>query len=146
MHSQPFLVETDGISRILIVDDDRIALAGLQTALAFRFPGMRIDSAHSVREALAKLDAAQYAAILTDLQMPGGSGLDLLQQIGQSNRGAPVLVMSGDLDGPTASTVLEHGACGLLTKPIDRDVLTSAITEAFRLRRANVLPAPWGTA
>ena len=146
MHSQPFSAETDGISRILIVDDDPVGLTGLQTALAFRFPGLRIDSADSVKEALAKLDAAEYAVILTDLRMPGGSGLDLLQQIGQSHRGTPALVMSGDLDGPTASTVLEHGACAALTKPSDRDVLTSAITEGLRLRRANVLPAPRGTA
>ena len=67
MHSQPVSAETDDISRILIVDDDHVALAGLQTALAFRFPGLRIDSAHSVKEALAELDAAQYAVILTDL-------------------------------------------------------------------------------
>ena len=131
---------------ILMVDDDPMALADLQTALAFRFPGLRIDSAHSVKEALAKLDATQYAVILTDLWMPGGSGLNLLEQIRHSHQGTPALVMSGDLDGLTASRLLQQGACAVVTKPLDRDLLTNAITEALRLRRANVLPAPRATA
>ena len=44
IYSQPFLAKTDGVSRILIVDDEPSTVAGLQTALGFRFPDLHIDS------------------------------------------------------------------------------------------------------
>ena len=132
IHAHPFPAKTDGVSRILIVDDELSTVAGLQTALAFRFPDLHIDSACSVKEALAKLQTARYAVILTDLRMPGGSGLDLLQAICRSHPRTAVLVMSGHLDAPTASSVLEQGACAVLRKPLEREALMSAVTEALR--------------
>ena len=146
MDALSFLRETDGASHILIFDDDPTTLDRLRSALAFRFPDVGIASACCVTEAVARIRAAHYnshrhRSSEAGWLWPASAPLctPVLSRGGRAGR-----VRSQD--AATASTALEQGACALLTKSSDRDVLTSAITEAFRLRRANVLPAPWGTA
>ena len=135
-HSPPLLRETRGGPRILLVDDDVATLDGLRRAVTFRFPELNIDVARSMTEAVARIRVADYAVILTDVRMPGGSGLELLQHIRRSCPGVAVLIMSGRLDPALASTARAQGAYAVLSKPFNRDVLSRTITQALRLRGA----------
>ncbi len=67
----PFLSRTGSGSRILLADDDLTTFDGLRSAVAFRSPDLSIDLASSVTEAVARIRVSHYAAIVTDLWMPG---------------------------------------------------------------------------
>ena len=133
------LSEIRGGSRILLVDDDVATLDALRRTVALRFPALRIDVASSVTKAVARLRVPPYAAIVTDLRMPVGSGLELLQHARRCSPDVAVPIVSGHLDEAIASIVRDQGACAVLSKPLDREVLTRAITEALR-SRANEIP------
>ena len=118
---------------ILVVDDEknqRETVAGILTDM-----GHEVLQAADAAAALEQLEGRPVDLILTDLRMPGGSGVELLKQSRQKRPDVAVVLMTafGTID--TAVQAMRAGASDFLTKPIDLDQLEMVVTRTLKLRR-----------
>jgi CheY-like chemotaxis protein len=112
----------DGRGRILLVDDDRQSLEMLSEYLADE--GYTVETAPDGLSALAKLSAFHADVVVTDLEMPGMDGLELIRLIEARYPGRPTVLVTArdDADLPAALAAGTHpGAC--MRKPIDLEDL-----------------------
>jgi two-component system response regulator HydG len=119
--------------RVLIVDDEQSMCELLQTALQLR----GIDAAWytSAEEAFQALKAADYDVVLTDLKMPGVSGLELCELIAANRPDVPVVVMTAFGSMETAVAAIRVGAYDFITKPIEMDMLALTLQRAIAHRQ-----------
>lgn len=105
------------IKDILIVDDDTLVCDSLREMLTLE--GYKVDTALNATAALAKMKDTSFPLILSDIQMPGMNGLDLLKEIKGLNSEALVVFITGHghIDG--AVEAIKLGAYDYITKPID---------------------------
>jgi CheY-like chemotaxis protein len=118
--------------RILVVDDesDIEMLFKQQFRRELREGRFVLDFAASGDEALAKMKANgadSLILLVSDINMPGMSGLDLLVRIKEDRPDLPVLMITAYGDASTRRVALERGADGLLTKPLDFSALRAEI-------------------
>jgi CheY-like chemotaxis protein len=118
--------------RILVVDDeaDVEALFRQQFRREIRDGHFRMDFARSATEALqliGTLAGETLILILSDINMPGMSGLNLLPKVRAARPDVPVIMITAYGDAETKRKVLEGGAEALFTKPIDFGVLRNDI-------------------
>lgn len=116
---------------VLLVDDEPDILELLELALLKM--GLKVDTAGNVREALAKLTACRYDLCLTDMRMPDGDGLQVVQHIMQNNLDVPVAVITAHGNMENAVTALKAGAFDYLAKPVSLDQLRALVKSALRL-------------
>ena len=117
---------------ILVVDDepDVEALFRQQFRRDLRASRFAMEFAQSAPAALQKIDSAGDASlilILSDINMPGMTGLDLLPKAKAARPDVPVIMITAYGDAETKRRALENGAEGLLTKPIDFGALRNEI-------------------
>lgn len=118
--------------RILVVDDSELTCQQLSRILAR--PDRRIKVAHDGTTALEWLVDGNFSLVLTDLCLPGVSGLDLIREVHQ--RGLPVttLVITGNASIDTAVEAMKLGATDYLMKPIDPVHLNLVVDQALKDR------------
>ncbi len=115
--------------KVLVVDDE-VKNAEL-TAADLRDAGHDADYVRGGNEALKKLEASRYDAVITDLRMPAPDGMALLDQIKQRWPGIVVIMMTAYAHLDTARTALKHGAWDYVEKEGDfTDVLVRALADA----------------
>ena len=119
--------------RILIVDDDANTLA--QLARAFRMEGLEALIADSAERALELLRREKLDAVVSDVVMPGTSGLQLLDAIGRERPELPVVLVSGQATIEMAVQATRSGAVDFLEKPVSAQKLLLTVENAVRLRR-----------
>jgi signal transduction histidine kinase len=121
---------------VLVVEDDD--LVGNALAISLRRVGFEVAVTRGVEEALAAYDLAPADVVVTDLLMPGGSGLDLLKALDLRDPLVPVIIVTGDTSlQPAAEAVREH-AFDYLTKPVSREQLVSTVARAIDSRRQHL--------
>jgi len=119
--------------RVLIADDN---VALLETcAEVLEDAGFDVQTAVDGREALNCLGQADFEAVVSDIQMPGLDGLQLLRAVRARDLDVPVLMMTGNPNVETAVQALNYGALGYLVKPTSADALIQAVEQAVRLNR-----------
>ena len=119
--------------RVLIVDDQQSMCELIETDLRLRELDSRwFTSAEEALEALRKED---FDVVLTDVKMPGTSGLELCREISQSRPDIPVVVMTAFGTLETAITAMRAGAYDFITKPIEMDLLAITLRRAIEHRR-----------
>jgi DNA-binding NtrC family response regulator len=113
---------------ILFVEDD----ARIRTLLldAARMEGYQAEGVESAEEALAALPQKRYDILVTDLTLPGMSGLDLLQHCQRLSPGIIPIVITGYGTVDYAIEAMKRGATDFLTKPFDLDALLSIVRVA----------------
>jgi response regulator RpfG family c-di-GMP phosphodiesterase len=117
---------------VLIVDDD-VAVRSTCERFLSRI-GYRIRTASAKEEALLLLEEGGIDIVVTDLQMPGGSGLDLLKEIQSRVPDVPTILMSGRAEVEDAALALERGVVRLLIKPFLMSELSSSVQIALEQR------------
>ncbi len=119
---------------ILVVDDE----PGLREVLAVRLTswGHHVRTAADVDEADVALAARRPDLVLTDVVLPGASGLDLLRRIQRSDVSLPVILMTAHGQVDTAVDAMKAGATDFLTKPLDSAALR-ALLEAVIAEQAD---------
>ncbi len=135
-------VETTGMNsgelkltpRILVVDDDDLARRQLERL--YRFYDYDIVGVDSAEDALARLEKDDdIDLVVTDLRLPGLSGIDLTERIAKRSPDIPIIALTGYADVETAVQVLKLGATDYIVKPITAE----AIQESTR----SVLEKAW---
>ncbi|AMP37893.1 MULTISPECIES: nitrogen regulation protein NR(I) [Ralstonia solanacearum species complex] len=114
---------------IWIVDDDQSIRWVLEKALARE--SLLSRSFTNVRDALNALDEETPQVLISDVRMPGGSGLDLLQAIKSKHPGLPVIIMTAYSDLDSAVAAFQGGAFEYLAKPFDVDRAVELIRRAL---------------
>ena len=124
-------------SRVLIVDDSPDTLEVLQRNLASQ--GFEVTTAPGVREAVESLSARAVDVVITDLKMPGISGLDLVRHVRQNHKDTEVLMITGYPSVEGAVQAVKSGAEDFLAKPFTDEELSRAVQKALgklKARRA----------
>jgi len=117
--------------QVLVVDDE----PDLRTLyeLTLLRAGYRVDAAGSLAEAWQQLAAKRFDAVITDMRLPDGLGLELLQRVAAEQRSERCIVMTAYGSAENAVEALKAGAFDYLTKPVDlkqfRSVVASAIQQ-----------------
>jgi two-component system response regulator FixJ len=112
-----------------VIDDDE----ALRESLAFLLRTARIE-VRTYASAAAFLDVLPEAGgscIITDVRMPGMSGIDLLRRLQELKIGVPVIVITGHGDVPVAVEAMKIGAMDFLEKPFDDEVLLASVRSAL---------------
>jgi len=114
----------------LLVVDDEPDLRTLYELSLLR-EGYDVDSAGSVTEAWARLAERSYSAVITDMRLPDGNGIELLRRLEAAGRGEKTIVITAYGSAENAVEALKAGAFDYLTKPVDlrqfRTVVASAL-------------------
>ena len=121
-------METEPI--IFIVDDDPAVRQALTVLI--RSMHLRAEAYESAQQFLDSGDAARPGCLLLDVRMPGMSGLELLEQLNQSEVHMPAIVMSAYGDVPMVVRAMKAGAVNFLEKPCRDQQLWEAIQEGLR--------------
>ncbi len=119
--------------RVLLVDDEAAVRAAL--AQTMDLAGIDATLAATGEEALATLDADWPGAVVTDMRMPGLSGLDLLAKARALDPDIPVVILTGQGDVPMAVSAMSEGAYDFLEKPCPPDRLVEIVRHACEKRR-----------
>ena len=125
------------MGRILLVDDDPSVLFALSEVLASN--GHDVVTADSGAEALARIDGEiAVDVVLTDLAMPGMSGVELLEKVRMRDAALPVIVITAHGSERTAVDALKRGAYDYLAKPFDNDEVCYSTERAIETRTLRV--------
>ena len=114
---------------VAIIDDD----ASVRRALArrLRTAGYDVETFESAQDFLARAESLPVGCIVTDLRMPGMSGLDLQTSLARAGRDMPMIFISGHGDVPSSVQAMRRGAVHFLGKPVGEDDILGAIAEAL---------------
>src|ERR1041384_1825299 len=123
--------------RILIVDDD----PGQRSLLNSFLKGQGFDTAvvDSGERALAALRAGRFGMMISDVRMPGLSGLETLRQARKEQIKVPVLLVTAFTDVRDAVAAMRDGAVNYLAKPIDRNELLTTVQHTTGISKAKPL-------
>ncbi len=118
--------------RILFIDDDR---AGREVALFnLRKAGYEVTPASDGQEGLAFFSLEKFDLVITDVKMPGISGIDVLKKVRAQAPDVPVLVITAFGNVETAVEAMKEGAYDFIGKPFHRDQLLLSVEKAFDRR------------
>lgn len=129
----PDMADSTITDQILVVEDDRF-FRELYADLLIS-AGYGVVTAESGDDALAKLEAGRFGLVLTDLTMPGMSGLELLTRVRSRDPSIDVILVTANADLESAIFSLRHGARDYLLKPINSDELLHAVRLCMEQRR-----------
>jgi len=125
---------------VLVVDDD-VAVCKLVSAVLAR-DGMDVESAEDGPAALRCLAERDYALVLTDMTMPGMSGLELIRAAEKKGHAVPFLVMSAYLDPATEQSICtDPGVVGVIRKPFEIAQLVSDVRAVLDRLPVQAVPA-----
>ncbi|HXI12573.1 MAG TPA: sigma-54 dependent transcriptional regulator [Thermoanaerobaculia bacterium] len=129
------------LNRILLVED-KLSLAQMLKE-ALEAEGLRVDMTHSGTEAIERLAVGKrYAAVLSDLRLPGASGIEVLKQVKASDPECAVIIMTAFGTVSDAVEAMKMGAYDFIQKPIDIDRLLLLVRRSAQhrlLRNENVI-------
>lgn len=115
---------------VYVVDDDEAVCDSLKVLLEGE--GFSIEAFPSSEAFLNHFHPAGLACLLLDVQLPGKSGIELLDLLQHRGHHIPVIVMSGLTDTRTRRRAIELGAAAFLEKPFDADELIDTVHSALQ--------------
>jgi len=121
------------LKRILVVDDEPMIVSLLSTI--FREKGWDVTEARSGTDGIDQLDRGQYDVILTDLVMPGESGIDLLRAAKEIHPAVEVILMTGYANADTAIEAMRNGAFHYIMKPLKTEEVLHLVEKAYSQRQ-----------
>ncbi len=116
--------------RILVVDDEATIRMSLVEAL--EADGYEVASAETGEEALAQCHGVDFGLLVTDLKLPGISGLEVLEALRNQNRSLPVILMTAYGEVDTAVSAMRSGAYDYITKPFKLAEIRKQVRGALR--------------
>ncbi len=120
-------------ARLLLVDDEPHFCKVM--SLHLMDEGYVVDTATSGEKALQRFKEGDYELVITDLKMPGGDGLSLLEGIRKLSSEVPVILLTAFGTVETAVKAMKLGAFDYILKPVDVDQLKIVVSRALKLQR-----------
>jgi FixJ family two-component response regulator len=121
---------------VFVIDDDTSVRRALERKL--RTAGFQVETFESAHDYVARAPQMEIACILTDVRMPGMSGLDLQDSLAQTGRALPMVFFTGHGDIPSTVRAMRGGAVDFLPKPSSERAILAAVTEALARSAATV--------
>jgi DNA-binding NtrC family response regulator len=115
--------------RLLIVEDEDTLCKSLQRVL--KREGYEVDGADSAESAFVLLETKSYDLIITDIILPGISGIELLARYRKTNPAQKVIVITAYASLVTAVEAIKAGACDFIIKPLMHDEMRRAVRKAL---------------
>ncbi|HTI91612.1 MAG TPA: response regulator transcription factor [Puia sp.] len=115
--------------RFLIADDHTVVRRGLKQILLEAYPFAVIEEVSDAEDLFKKVIMESWDVVISDISMPGRSGLEALQQIRQDHPKLPILILSVHPEDQYAIRVLKAGASGYLTKDSAPEELVKAVNQ-----------------
>lgn len=126
-------------ARILVVDDEEDIVRLIQSFLSSG--GFEVETALSPLQAIARVKAGAADCVLTDMQLPELSGIELLKRVKEHSGLIPVILMSGRATEMSKSRARELGAYDFLEKPVGKDTLVQCVKNALaEAQKKQVIP------
>jgi EAL domain-containing protein (putative c-di-GMP-specific phosphodiesterase class I) len=125
--------QTSGKPRVLVVDDDESVLRAHARVLTNA--GYETASAHDGTAAVHALESTSFDLVLSDIDMPGLDGIQLLERVRAHDLDVPIVLITGNPSVETAIRAMEQGALRYLVKPVDSQALVKVAGDAVRLHR-----------
>ncbi|MFM9899663.1 MAG: sigma-54-dependent transcriptional regulator [Polaromonas sp.] len=126
---------------LVLVIDDEPDLRTLYELTLLR-EGYRVESAGDLRDARAHLQEQQFDAVITDMRLPDGMGLELLKELTAEHRPERCVVITAHGSAQNAVEALKAGAFDYLTKPVDLKQFRSVVASAIQGSRQVMAAAP----
>lgn len=117
---------------VALIDDDAAVLDSLRMVLANR--GMIAECFHSAEDFLTELPALSPSCVVSDVRMPGLSGLDLQRELMERGTAIPLILITGHGDIAMAVSAIKAGAFDFIEKPFDKEALVESIRRAVTHR------------
>jgi EAL domain-containing protein (putative c-di-GMP-specific phosphodiesterase class I) len=121
-------VSSPEVTSVLVVDDEPALLRSTTRLLERR--GYRVVACATGQEALERLGLETFNVMVSDVRMPGTSGLGLLRAVRDRDLDIPVVLVTGDPDVTSAAAAIEYGAFQYLIKPVGNDRLEEVVERA----------------
>ncbi|MCG8585082.1 MAG: sigma-54 dependent transcriptional regulator [Pirellulales bacterium] len=122
--------EDNAFGRVLVVDDHPDARESMADVL--RHAGHDVDTLGTAVEAFRRLGDASYDVVVTDLQMPGLSGLEFIRKLEQRGDGVQIVMVTAYASISAAVEAMRHGAFDFLEKPLDAVALEHLVQRAMQ--------------
>ena len=119
------------MTRVLIADDHEVVRRGLKGILAEEVADLEVGEAGNSRDALEAIRTGEWDVLLLDINMPGRSGLEILEEVRRLRPKLPVLVLSVYPEADYAVRAFKLGASGYLTKQSASDELLAAFRKVL---------------
>jgi EAL domain-containing protein (putative c-di-GMP-specific phosphodiesterase class I)/CheY-like chemotaxis protein len=119
--------------RVLVVDDEPLLLAVYRRILTSA--GWTVETASNGAEARALARTDDFDVIVSDIRMPGMTGVELLRAVRERDLDVPVVLLTGDPNVDTAAEAVEYGAFRYLGKPVDSGKLLEVLRRGMQLHR-----------
>lgn len=126
-----------GKPKVLIVDDEQAILRAYSRVLVGH--GYAVTTAGSGELALEMLEKDPVDVVVSDLTMPGMTGIDFLREVRKKDPDLPVILMTACPSTESAARALEFGALRYLLKPVAKDAMDRALKDGLHLRRIAML-------
>ncbi len=127
---QPF--SEPELAVVVVVDDEPAMLRALERSLRGVF---EVAAFGAAEQAIERVRRGGVSVVLSDIGMPGMSGIDLLGAVHEHDPDLPVVLITGSPSLESATKAIEHGVFRYLPKPFDTDGLASLVGQASRLHR-----------
>lgn len=118
--------------RFLIADDHTVVRKGLKQILLEAFPSALVEEVTDAESMLKMVFSQNWDVVISDISMPGRSGLEVLQQVKQHYPKLPVLILSVHSEDLYALRVLKSGAAGYLNKDSAPEQLVAAVNRVMQ--------------
>jgi putative two-component system response regulator len=120
-------------SKVLVVDDEKSIR--ITAGEILRGAGYDVSVAENVSDALGKLSAEDFDVVLSDIVLPGASGVDLLKSIRDAAPDVQVIMMTGEPTVETAAQAVRAGASDYLAKPVSKTEILAAVGRAAQTKQ-----------
>lgn len=129
------------MAKVLLVDDEQ----GIRETLGrfLRRDGHEVYEADSTQSALAVVESVELDVVVSDVVMPGPSGIDLLGLIRERRPGLKVIIITGEPTVDSAATALRFQAFDYLTKPVNGQLMQTLVRHAAELKAAEDQNRRW---
>ncbi len=117
------------MSAILLIEDDLTFSTMIKAWLSRK--GFEIETASNIARGLTLIKHSQFDLILSDMRLPDGEGLNILDYLTSNNISTPLIIMTSYADVQNAVNAMKHGAFDYIAKPIQPDILLEKINSAL---------------
>lgn len=121
---------------VLVVEDDALVRRAYERVLAREY---RVTSVGTGPDALHQLASRSFAAVVSDIDVPGFSGIELLKAVRRTDLDVPVVLVTGCPSLESAQDAVNYGAFSYLIKPVEPAALCDVVSRASRLREVLAL-------